>query len=781
MLGQGKELCFIFHLAESLKPMSSIDLHRDSTKSDPKTSRFQGQVPKTLLDLLRWRAWDFADQCAYRFLHEDGTHRELSFQELDRRARALARRLQALVEPRQRVLLMFPPGLEFIEAFFACLYAGVLAVPTSPPKRRDLASRVSTLVEDCDARVGLTNAWGNDVLMGVDGSARLDKLPWLTVESLADAAADEWEPPEVGPADLAFLQYTSGSTERPRGVMISHGNLIHNLEMIYRGFGLSHGTPDNPAGVGVSWLPVYHDMGLIGGVLASLWVGGTSVLMAPSAFLQRPERWLRAISDYGASVSGAPNFAYELCVRKIDGDALVSLDLSRWRVAFCGAEPIRPETVGRFAEKFGRCGFRKDAFYPCFGLAEATLLVTGNKGPRVPTVRSFRRSKLQTDGIAELDDGRSGDARTLVGCGETHFDQSVKIVNPLTKTPCAEDTVGEIWVQGPSVALGYWGQERPNEEFDAALADGSAGRYLRTGDLGFLHDGELFVTGRIKELLIIRGRNLDPTDIEFTAQRAHPALLPDSGAAFSQVVEGAERLVLVNELDRAHRKADFDQVFRAVRRAIVDEHGVDPHALVLIRSASLPRTTSGKVRRTATGDLHTKGQLTSIAEWSKVRPRQGAENQAAQSDRAAQSSRGPAGATENGRRAEQLAEQIEGQILHWLRDRVGVPPEELDRERPFAELGVDSLAAVELSCNLENWLKVKLSPMTAWQYPTPAAIARHLAVASLNANLEEAPSGNVGAARRAEGLEGLRESFDHRNDAKAAELLDKGGASHDRV
>jgi acyl-CoA synthetase (AMP-forming)/AMP-acid ligase II len=313
---------------------------------------------------------------------------------------------------------MFPPGLEFVEAFFGCVYAGVLAVPMNPPRRRDLSSRISAIVDDCQATVGLTNSWGNDVLLGVDDNGCLDQLRWITVDTLGTDAAEDWDPPEIGPDDLAFLQYTSGSTDRPRGVMVSHGNLVHNLEMIRSGFGVRHGTIDEPAGVGVSWLPVYHDMGLIGGVLESLWVGGTSVLMAPSSFLRRPERWLRAISDYGASVSGAPNFAYDLCVRKVDDRCLASLDLSSWRVAFCGAEPIRPETLERFVEKFAPCGFQADALYPCYGLAEATLLVTGNHGPRGPRFGRFCRARLQADGVAEPYQGNNGDARRLVGCGK---------------------------------------------------------------------------------------------------------------------------------------------------------------------------------------------------------------------------------------------------------------------------------------------------------------------------------------------------------------------------
>lgn len=728
-------------------------------------------------ELLRRRAWDFGDSCAFRFLREDGTELTLSYLELDRRARAIAQRLRGCLDAGDRVLLMFPPGLDFIQAFFGCIYAGALAVPMSPPKRRDLSARLATIVGDCEASVGLTNSWGNDVLLSCGHSGPLEHLQWIPVDTIDSTAAEEWEPPEVRREDCAFIQYTSGSTDRPRGVMVSHGNLAHNLELIHSGFALKRGAPEAPAGVGVSWLPTYHDMGLIGGVLESLWAGGMSVLMAPSMFLQRPERWLRAISEYGASVSGAPNFAYELCVRKIDESALESLDLSQWQVAFCGAEPIRAETVERFIEKFSPYGFREDAFYPCYGLAEATLFVTGNEGARPPLIRHFSRSRLQSDGLAETDHANNGDTRKLVGCGQTLLGQTLRIVNPLTKTTCPDGTVGEIWVRGPSVTSGYWGQTRVSEEFNAVLADTGEGGFLRTGDLGFVQEGELFVTGRLKELVIIRGRNLDPADIEFTAQLGHPALLPDSGAAFSLEIEGEERLVVVNELDRSFRKSDYSEIFRAVRGKITQEHGVEPYGLAMLRPMSLPRTTSGKIRRTPTAERYARGELKVVAQWSKKESRAAGSGLQTAAERP--QTRGSA------RQLDRLAGQIERRILEWLRDHAGVPAAELDRDKPFAEHGVDSMAAVELSLELENWLKIQLSPMTAWQYPTPAAISRYLAVESMAGEQEPEESGESDEAtqnpRQDPGLEQLLETLNNLSENEVTELLDEGKTSDDTI
>ncbi|MFO7908125.1 MAG: AMP-binding protein [Planctomycetota bacterium] len=752
--------------------MPSLSTHRNTTERQDVFDRFGSTLPRSLAELLRRRAWDFGDLTAFCFLREDGTRVALSFLELDCRARALAQRLRRQVDPGQRVLLMFPPGLEFIEAFFGCMYAGVLAVPMSPPKRRDRSSRVSTIVGDCKATLGLTNSWGSDLLLGGRQSGVLERVQWISVDTIDSADADDWEPPDVAPDDCAFIQYTSGSTDRPRGVVVSHGNLVHNLELIHSGFGLRRGTPNSPAGVGVSWLPAYHDMGLIGGILESLWAGGMSVLMAPSMFLQRPERWLRTISDYGACVSGGPNFAYDLCVRKIGKASLESLDLSTWQVAFCGAEPIRAETVERFIEKFAPCGFREDAFYPCYGLAEATLFVTGGEGARAPLIRRFRRSRLQSDGLAEPARGNHGDTRQLVGCGRTLLDQTLAIVNPLTKTSCPDGTVGEIWVRGPSVSGGYWPEDRLSDDFNASLADTGEGGFLRTGDLGFLQGGELFVTGRLKELVIIRGRNLDPADIESTAQMAHPALLPDSGAAFSREMEGEERLVVINELDRSFRNTDYGEVFRAVRRKITQEHGVEPYALALLRPMSLPRTTSGKVRRESASEGYAKGELKVVAEWSK-------EDSARTTTSAPLPDRPRATATSP--QADRLAREIERRILKWLRDHAGVPSGELDRDRPFAEHGIDSMAAIELSSELENWLNIKLSPMTAWQYPTPAAISRYLAVESMASEHQSpAPDESQGAPEET-GLEQLLETLDNLSENDVTELLDEGKTSDDTV
>jgi acyl carrier protein len=501
--------------------------------------------------------------------------------------------------------------------------------------------------------------------------------------------------------------------------------------MIRVGFGIEANDGDTTAGVGVSWLPPYHDMGLIGGILESLYVGGCAVLMSPNSFIRRPERWLQLISEHRASVSGAPNFAYDLCVRNIPAEMRSQFDLSSWRVAFCGAEPVRADTLRRFAEAFAPCGFREEALYPCYGMAETTLLASGGDWRSRPRIITVDRSRLLAENIAEP--CRNGsDGQDMVSCGRTILDQTLRIVEPGSGTCCPDGHVGEIWVKGDNVSPGYW-----DEAVDAGSAfgnvlNGTGDRpYLRTGDLGFMLDDHLYVTGRLKDLLIFRGRNHYPHDIELTAQQAHPCLVPNSGAAFSIEYNGEEELVVVQEVDRAYRGIDLDAVLLAVRREVVAEHAVDPLALVLIRQASLPRTTSGKVQRSRCRELYCAGELKVLSRWD----RPGMSSSDAGEEDARPKSEiwnvPPLVNVGDGEQRErdlrQLAEQIETQLLRWLHERGGVPDEELDRDRPFAEYGIDSLAAVELSTELETWTEVPLSSVTAWKYPTPATLSVYLA------------------------------------------------------
>ncbi len=700
-----------------------------SIASPLRGSQGPGTEPANLHGVLSQRAAVFGDRQVYTFQgsHGDAT---LTFRELDRGARAIAARLQQTVQPGDRVMLLFPAGLDFIRSFFGCLYAGVLAVPTMYPKPRRPMPRLNTIARDCEASAILTD---RETLATTDAAtSELQALSWIAVDEVTERQADQFRPTPVDASNIAFLQYTSGSTSEPKGVMVSHANLLSNLEMIRQGFGLEHFTVGSAIQSGVFWLPAYHDMGLIGGILESLYVGGHSVLMSPAAFLQRPIGWLEEMSKYSALISGAPNFAYELCAARSTEEQRKGLDLSHWKVAFCGAEPIRPETLERFAEAFAVSGFQESAFYPCYGLAEATLLAAGSKGPQSISVRHVSRKALErhqvVDGSSDPDD-----AQRLVACGQALCGQEVAIVNPETQKRL-DSGVGEIWIHGPSVAQGYWNRAAESEStFRARLADDPERTYLRTGDLGFLAQGQLFVTGRLKDMMIIRGRNHYPQDIEKTVGDAHEALRQDAGAVFSVSHEGQEQLVIVHEVDRQYREKDFDNIIRAIRRHVTEHHELDVFAVALIRHASLPRTTSGKVQRNFCRELFLKGEMKVLSQWNRAQAakeampgltRAHAEGEAGQSD---PSRMGRPDHRLSPDEIARLSERVESWLLRWLVEHAAIPPDEVHRDKPFGEYGLDSMTAVELSQELEDWVGVDVVPTVAWNYPTPATLSQYLA------------------------------------------------------
>jgi amino acid adenylation domain-containing protein len=637
-----------------------------------------------LADLLRARASLTPDRPAYLFLAEGAIESaSLTWGELDRLARFQASALRRETAAGDRAVLLYPPGLDFIVAFFACLYARVVAVPAYPPRPRRDQPRLRAIVEDARPKVVLTT---RALLAGAAEILRrepsLQAPKWLAMDLAMDMAdmdavlepASGEEPEEHPEPDApAFLQYTSGSTALPKGVVVSHAGLLHNERMIGEAFGLDENA------VVVGWLPLYHDMGLIGNVLQPLYCGGRCVLMAPAAFLQRPRRWLEAISRYRGTTSGGPNFAYELCLQKIGPEAREGLDLSSWTVAFNGAEPVRADTLDRFAAAFAACGFARQALYPCYGLAEATLFVTGGRpgdGARVATLAA------EALGRQEVQPAAAGEASTLrlVSSGHAWAAQEVLIVDPESRARCPPDRVGEIWVSGPSVSPAYW--ERPEAsatELHARLADGS-GSFLRTGDLGFIQNGELYVTGRRKDLIILRGRNHYPQDLELTAERAHGALRPGCGAAFPVDVLGEERLVVVFEAER-HGLAELavGEVAAAVRQSLAEEHEVQLYELILIRPASLPRTSSGKVQRHRCRDLYLGGGFDVVGRSALGEPEE-------QDSRAADGSEGS---------------PIEDFLHAALARVVRLDPARIDRERPMSSFGLDSLAAVELSHAVE--------------------------------------------------------------------------------
>jgi 1-acyl-sn-glycerol-3-phosphate acyltransferase len=534
-------------------------------------------------------------------------------------------------------------------------------------------------------------------------------LRWLATDNVADDLAEEWREPAVSGNTLAFLQYTSGSTAAPKGVMVSHSNLLHNSAYIKEACDL---TADS---VAVTWLPPFHDMGLIDGIIQPLYTGFPCFLMPPQAFLQRPVRWLQAISRYRAIHSGGPNFAYELCIRKITPEQCTTLDLSSWCSAYNGAEPIRKGTLERFAEAFGAYGFRLRFFYPCYGLAEATLMVSGGLLKDEPVFCTVQAAALEQNQSVEAPKQQQH-VRTLVGCGRAIPDTEILIVRPELLTQCSPGEVGEIWVSGPSVAQGYWNRPEETEQtFWAYLADTGEGPFLRTGDLGFLKDGELFVTGRLKDLIIVGGRNHYPQDIELTVEQSHPALRSSGCAAFSVDVADEECLVVVAEVERHYQPGrsrqdgepsfnpkgclppNVEGIVRAIRRAVVEEHDVRVHTVLLLKAGSIPKTSSGKIQRHACRAGFLAGTLTGWRDKGGLRVKS------------------------------QTVEAIEAWLISKLSELLEIEPHEINVREPLASYGLDSMGMVSLSGELGDWLGQRLSPGLAYDYPTIEALAQHLA------------------------------------------------------
>lgn len=548
----------------------------------------------TLVGILRQHSADKSFVTAYTYLEEgEREANSINYLDLDKKSRSVAVYLQSLLSPEDRVLLLYPSGLDFIVAFFGCLYAGIVAIPAYPPRRNQNTSRLESIIMDARPKAVLTKS---DLLESIRSrlSENLDitKLDYLSTDDIDIDKSIEWQEPGINGDTLAFLQYTSGSTGTPKGVMLTHRNLLYNEEMIKVRFQHSEKT------VFVGWLPLFHDMGLIGNVLQPIYLGIPCYLMSPVDFIQKPYRWLQAISLYKATTSGGPNFAYDLCVKKITPEQIASLDLSSWQVAFNGAEPIRYQTLKQFSDTFASCGFSPETFYPCYGMAETTLLVTGGIPSELPVICTVDEAALEQNRILITTDEHG---KKIVGCGQTSLEQKIIIVNPDTCTECLPEEVGEIWIAGDNVSIGYW--QRPEQtkiDFHAYLADTKAGPFLRTGDLGFLQNGELFVTGRMKDVIIIRGQNHYPQDIEFTVENSHPGLKPASGAAFTVEVKGVDRLVIVQEVERAYiRKLDIKEVIGNISQSVAAQHGLQVYKAVLVKTGSIPKTSSGKIQRYA--------------------------------------------------------------------------------------------------------------------------------------------------------------------------------------
>jgi acyl-CoA synthetase (AMP-forming)/AMP-acid ligase II len=560
-------------------------------------------APATLVDILVHRAAAKPQDRAYIFLSDQGAEEaSLTYAELLTRAQALAARLAAAAAPGERALLVFPSGLEFVVALFACFLARVIAVPIMVPRRQSARDSSVSIVANCAPKLALTSA---ALMARQDLVERFPALAWMTIDGESSDAG--WTSTAPQADDIAFLQYTSGSTSDPKGVVITHRNLMVNEEMMRISLRNSeHSTC-------VNWIPHFHDMGLVFGVLHPLYLGSTAVLMSPNAFMQRPHLWLRAISQYRAEAVAGPNFGYDLCVSRYRPELMEGIDLSNWKVACCGAEPIRVETLRRFAETFAPHGFDSRAIYPCYGMAETTLQATGRMRGDGYATRNLSRSALQTNRV-EAPRERT-DTTEIVGCGRTVLDERLVIVEPDSGAQLVAEQIGEICVSGDTIAGAYWRNPEATEATLRARLPGEDSVWLRTGDLGFLDEsGELYVTGRIKELIIVRGMNHYPQDIERSVQAAHPALRQNGGAAFSVADErGEEQLVIVQEVERTERnKIDPKEIAGLIREAVTNDHEIYARHVVLIRPGTLPKTTGGKIQRGAARTLWLEGRLSTL-------------------------------------------------------------------------------------------------------------------------------------------------------------------------
>jgi acyl transferase domain-containing protein/acyl-CoA synthetase (AMP-forming)/AMP-acid ligase II/acyl carrier protein len=645
----------------------------------------------TVLDALRFRAKHEPHANVFTFLtNQLQEQSNITYSELYRRAARLAADIRRHCSAGDRVLVMYRDGADYNVAIFACLCAGAIAVPVPPPRVNRSPSRIRTIVRDAGARVALTSPDLAERMRSQPDSPELHQMQWLPrQESLGENLYCH----AAAPSDAAFIQYTSGTTSEPRGVIVTHANLAANLAS------LASLTNIVPGSNTVTWLPPYHDMGLVGGIFLPVYAGFRAIAFSPATFIQKPARWLQLISKYAAVASAAHDSAYDLCARDIAAGDLQGVDLSSWQIAFEASEPVRQETIEKFCRAFSPYGFSRQSFFPCYGLAESTLLVTGWKKQPEPLIRWFDAGLLAQRRVEKR---TSGNGRPLVACGMPDNHHRILIVDPDSRLACGPGQVGEIWCSGPSVAPGYWGkQEESAHVFQAQLANGG-GPYLRTGDLGFLENGQLFVTGRIKELILIRGRNTYPQDVELATLRSHHLLGRNSCAAFSVEYAGSERLVIAAELDRLTTANDHAELQNAIRMSVTREFDIEPWAILLLRKGSIPRTSSGKIQRFACRSGFLRGVLAPVSEWR-------------------QPHRAPHPAL-----IADPPRNVHEWLIQAIAARADLHKSAIDPAQPFSAYGLDSVASVQLARELEQYCGRSVSPTLAYEYPTIDAMARYL-------------------------------------------------------
>ena len=665
----------------------------------------------SLVDITMQNGVALANEPVYTFLNNGVDEQcNITFSQLDNSARIIAANLQTnyAIHKGDRVVLLFCPGLDFIEAFLGCFYAGAIAVPVNPPGSGQTWSNFDAILNNAEASIILADKTKVNFLARQYQVTETEPpaYPIVDIATLDESLKPEYQQPVITKDDIAMLQYTSGTTSTPKGVMITHGNIMHNQQQIKEQI-----TQDYK--VGVSWLPVYHDMGLFGSILQSVYVGGHCIVMPPSSFLAKPSRWLDAISKYKANVSGYPNFALDLCVEVIDDNLLAGFDLSSWKVAASGGEPVLSSSQKRFVEKFSACGFNASSFVPCYGLAEATLLACANKlnPDNPPTEISVSQSQLN-EGKIVLNPA-ANDTKEFVSCGVPKSG-TIITVDPATLAMLEEDQVGEILIKGDSIAVGYWhDEEKTNTVFNASTRIGDG--YYRSGDLGFLHKGEVYIAGRIKDLIIIHGKNHYPADVERSVQSSHEALAYDCGAVFSVEIKGVERVIVLQELKYSHRNIEnTEEILELIKAAVTKNHEIQVHAVVLLKPGGVFKTSSGKVKKGLCKQAWLDKEFEAVFEWQSAM---------------LQSFLSGASKTKTKIAFDELtnvnSELILKHLSIWVANKLSIELSEIDPKVSYAALGLDSVDIISLFGEVEGWLGISVDPesMSLWDVESLQDIA----------------------------------------------------------
>lgn len=685
-----------------------------------------------LADLLLSRAASSPKRTAFTYLSEGADPTSITYAELDSWARAIGAWLQSAGLSGVPVMLICPAGLEMIATFFGCLYAGAIAVPVPVPRKERIAMRLVKVAQDAGiAAILHSAAIPPRPLVALATAIGLDQNRCIALHSIPGACAPSWKRTVPSLASVAYLQYSSGSTGDPKGVMVTHQSALHNSACIRRTLNYDEQV------VSLTWLPHFHDMGLVEGILQPVFSGFRAYVMSPVSFIQRPVSWVENISKYRVTHSGGPNFAYALCAEKATQEQIAELDLSNWRAAYCGAEPVRRRTIENFCEIFAPCGFRSEAFHPCYGLAEATLVVSCRSTSAPQRYLTVNTRELEQNRIVADPSGR-----VLVSCGREMPETSIAIVDPSTRARCAPDGVGEIWVESESVTGGYWRKDEETEQiFRAFLADSSAGPFLRTGDLGFIHEGELFITGRLKQLVILNGRNLYPHDIEFTIEQNVPGIQPGCCAAFSVDLLDSEALVIAAEidwrrmrqvnhrgLDPEHLRNEAREIRKSVIRVVAADHEIEVNEVVLLRPGALYKTPSGKLQRNACRAAYLQG------EFETLRADLEGKSVAAAAAGNPQALAGKPGLHSQNGKPQRGPAAIDGQLEQWLVRRIAelvkINASEINTFEPFANYGLSSVNAAGLAGELERLLKRPCPPTLLYDYPSIHQLVQGLTAGS---------------------------------------------------